>query len=186
MRKRILIVSVLATMALLFLGAAEPAKNVINESIDSKIRVEHWMTIPFSESIENQIEVEDWMSAPFIMYDSPRVLTGKDYVVYGSEELYAFNGNTYEVLNVEYANEKDIKIAVHEKSYIVLDENYIIFYESSKHGFGIRKILFKNPTAAAALDAEKYQQQTILSPDKKIDKLTAIGLIVDYFPKLKI
>ena len=74
MKKRILIVSILVAIALIFLSAINTAENsVIVEPVESiefvepEIEFEPWMAEPMNQFVEEPIELEDWMCKPFII-----------------------------------------------------------------------------------------------------------------------
>ena len=129
------------------------------------------------------------LTSVFASHDSPILLsgttiTGINYIVYHSEEIYHFNGNVYDIYMIDYEGLENAKLAVLDKSYIVLGENFTIFYESTRNGFGVRKIFFQNPLIKEKFNSEEYQKQTILNDNKRIGTKNAIGLVVSYFPKL--
>jgi hypothetical protein len=66
MKKRILIVTLIALAGILFLSTANPNPNRHSHRIyEERIEVEAWMTKPFVETIEEPLELEDWMTKPF-------------------------------------------------------------------------------------------------------------------------
>jgi hypothetical protein len=113
-----------------------------------------------------------------------------DYVVTGTDDVYHFQGQEYNVYNVYYDNPKhNMKIAVLEgencRSYIAFTDNYWFQYNCTKEGFGVRKAMFTSPAIRDGFDAEQYQDQTVLVKQRKIEKDVAVGLIAAYLPKLQ-
>ena len=109
-----------------------------------------------------------------------------DYVVTNTENVYHYQGKEYEVYKVMYDDPTfNMNIGVNGKEYIAYNEDFIFFYECTKKGFGVRKVLFSNPTTRSEYDAKKFSNQTILCADKKINTEKAIGIIAVFVPKLK-
>ena len=109
-----------------------------------------------------------------------------DYVVTNTETVYHYQGKEYEVYKVMYDDPTaNLNIAVNGKEYIAYNDDVIFFYECTKKGFGVRKVLFNNPTARDKYDAKKFSMQTILCKEKKINDEKAIGIIAAFVPKLK-
>lgn len=113
-----------------------------------------------------------------------------DYVVSGTDDVYHFQGQEFDVYNVYYDNPShNMKIAVLDegscKSYIAFTDGYWFMYNCTKEGFGVRKSLFNSPTIRDGFDAREYQHQSVLVKTRKIEKDQAIGLIAAYLPKLQ-
>jgi len=113
-----------------------------------------------------------------------------DFVVTGTDDVYHFQGDVYNVYNVYYDNpQHNMKIAVLEegdcKSYIAYTNNYWFRYNCTRDGFGVRKAMFTSAVIRDGFDAKEYHDQTILVKTRKIEKDQAIGLISAYLPKLQ-
>ena len=113
-----------------------------------------------------------------------------DYVVTGTDAVYHFQGEEYNVYNVYYDDPShNMKIAVLEegdcKSYIAYANGYWFMYNCTKDGFGVRKSMFNSATIRDGFDAREFHDQTILVKDRKIEKDQAVGLIASYLPKLQ-
>ena len=113
-----------------------------------------------------------------------------DFVVTGTDDVYHFQGDEYNVYNVYYDNPKhNMKIAVLEeencRSYIAFTNNYWFRYNCTKDGFGVRKAMFNSPSIRDGFNADEYQDQTVLVKTRKIEKDQAVGLIAAYLPKLQ-
>jgi len=113
-----------------------------------------------------------------------------NYVVAGTDDVYHYMGEEYIVYNVYYDNPRhNMKIAVLDKknckSYIAFAENYWFKYDCTREGFGVRKVMFRNPTVKDDFDAQEFHNQSILVKKRRIEKDQAIGLIAAYLPKLQ-
>jgi hypothetical protein len=113
-----------------------------------------------------------------------------DFVVTGTDAVYHFQGEEYNVYNVYYDDPShNMKIAVLDegdcKSYIAYANGYWFMYNCTKEGFGVRKSMFKSASIRDSFDAEEFHDQTILVKDRKIEKDQAVGLIASYLPKLQ-
>ena len=113
-----------------------------------------------------------------------------DYVVQTTSDLFQFQGQEYEVYRVYYDDpEMNLKIAVNTDgkctSFIAFNEDFMLFYNCNKNGFGVRKVLFSNPWAKEQFDANQFHDQTVLMKKKHVDKKQAVGLIASYVPQLK-
>jgi len=109
-----------------------------------------------------------------------------EYVIVDTEDIYYFMGKEYDVFTVMYDEPAaNMKIGVNGKEYIAYNEDFIFFYECSRKGFGVRKVLFNNSEVRDLYDEKEFSKQTILCPKKKIEDLTALGIIAVYVPKLK-
>jgi len=113
-----------------------------------------------------------------------------DYVVTGTDDVYHFQGEEYNVFNVYYDDPShNMKIAVLDedncKSYIAYANGYWFMYNCTKDGFGVRKSMFKSANIRDGFDANAFHDQTILVKSKKIEKDQAVGLIAAYLPKLQ-
>ena len=114
-----------------------------------------------------------------------------DYVVQTTNDLFHYQGRSYEVLNVFYEDpEMNMKIAVNTEgkctSFVAFNGEFMFFYNCNKNGFGVRKVMFSNPWAKDAFDAQRYHDQSVLLKEKKIEKKQAVGLIASYVPQLKV
>ena len=112
------------------------------------------------------------------------------FVVTGTDDVYHFMGEEYTVYNVYYDNPRhNMKIAVldnqNSNTFIAYTGNYWFKYNCTKEGFGVRKVMFNNPTVRDNFDAQEFHDQTILVKKRKIEKDQAIGLIAAYMPKLQ-
>ncbi len=114
-----------------------------------------------------------------------------DYVVTGTDDVYHFQGQEFEVYNVYYDNPAhNMKIAVLDtddcKTYIAYnDEGFWFKYDCTKEGFGVRKSMFTSPSVRDEFDAKEYRDQTVLVKKRHIEKDQAVGLIAAYLPKLQ-
>ncbi len=116
--------------------------------------------------------------------------TAGDFVVTGTDDVYHFQGEEYQVYNVYYDDPShNMKIAVLDegncKSYIAYTNGYWFMYNCTKEGFGVRKSLFQSATIRDGFDAREFHDQTILVKSRKIEKDQAVGLIASYLPKLQ-
>jgi len=113
-----------------------------------------------------------------------------DYVVTGTDDVYHFQGDEFQVYNVYYDNPShNMKIAVLDegdcKSYIAYTDGYWFMYNCTKEGFGVRKAMFTSAAVRDGFDARQYSNQTVLVKKKKIERDQAVGLIAAYLPKLQ-
>lgn len=113
-----------------------------------------------------------------------------DYVVTGTDDVYHFQGEEFQVYNVYYDNPThNMKIAVLDegdcKSYIAFTDGYWFMYNCTKEGFGVRKAMFNSAAVRDGFDARQYSNQTVLVKKKKIERDQAVGLIAAYLPKLQ-
>ncbi len=113
-----------------------------------------------------------------------------DYVVQTTSDMFHFQGKEYEVYRVYYDDpDMNMKIAVNTEgkctSFVAFTTEYMFFYNCNKHGFGVRKVMFSNPWAKDAFDAQQFHDQTVLMKEHKIEKKQAVGLIASYVPQLK-
>lgn len=113
-----------------------------------------------------------------------------DFVVTGTDDVYHFQGEEFQVYNVYYDNPShNMKIAVLDegdcKSYIAFTDGYWFMYNCTKEGFGVRKAMFTSALVRDGFDARQYSNQTILVKKKNIERDQAVGLIAAYLPKLQ-
>jgi len=113
-----------------------------------------------------------------------------DYVVTGTDDVYHFQGDEFQVYNVYYDNPShNMKIAVLDegdcKSYIAFTDGYWFMYNCTKEGFGVRKAMFNSATIRDGFDARQYSNQTVLVKKRNIERDQAVGLIAAYLPKLQ-
>ena len=114
-----------------------------------------------------------------------------DYVVTGTDDVYHYQGQEFEVYNVYYDNPAhNMKIAVLDnnecKTYIAYnDQGFWFKYDCTKEGFGVRKSMFTSPSIRDEFDAKEYRDQTVLVKKRSIEKDQAVGLIAAYLPKLQ-
>jgi len=114
-----------------------------------------------------------------------------DYVVQTTSDIFHFQGREYEVYKVYYDDpEMNMRIAVNDdggkcKSFIAYTNEYIFFYNCNKYGFGVRKVMFSNPYTMDEFNPDKYQEQSVLLNQRKIEKKLAVGLIASYLPRMK-
>jgi len=163
------------TKLLLVLGIVLFSLNVnAHEPMNNeKSGVETWMTVPFHTNIAGVVS-------------SGNTMEYGNYVILDTEEIYYFQGEEYEVFDILYDNPQgNMKIAVDGKKYIAYTDEFLAFYECTRHGFGVRRILFNNPTIRDQYNQNAFSQQTILCSAKKIENIEALGLIAVYIPKLK-
>jgi len=113
-----------------------------------------------------------------------------DFVIRTTSDVFHFQGEEYEVYKVYYDDPSmNLKIAVNKegkcKSFIAYTADYLMFYNCTKDGFGVRKVMFTSPDAKESFDPEAYKDQMILSKKRKIEKKRAIGLIAAFLPGMK-
>lgn len=113
-----------------------------------------------------------------------------NFVVRTTNDIFHFQGREYEVYKVYYDNPAmNLKIAVNAagkcKSFIAYTKDYTMFYDCTKNGFGVRKVMFSNPQAHEAFNPEKYQEQTILRSKRRIEKKQAVELIACFLPGMQ-
>lgn len=113
-----------------------------------------------------------------------------DFVVTGTDDIYHFQGQEFEVFNVYYDNpQHNMKIAVLEgencKTFLAYTNGYWFKYNCTKEGFGVRKAMFNSPSVRDDFDHIEYREQSILVKTRKIEKDQAVGLIATYLPKLQ-
>lgn len=113
-----------------------------------------------------------------------------NFVVRTTNDVFHFQGREYEVYKVFYDNPAmNLKIAVNTngkcKSFIAYTKEYTMFYDCTKNGFGVRKVMFSNPEAHKTFDHEKYHDQTILSSKRRIEKKQAVELIACFLPGMQ-
>lgn len=110
-----------------------------------------------------------------------------DFVVRTTNDVFHYQGNTYEVYKVYYDDPaENMKIAVNTdgkcKSFIAYTKDYTLFYQCNKNGFGVRKVMFSNPVAHKDFDPQCFQEQTVLKKQRKIEKKEAVELIAAFLP----
>ena len=113
-----------------------------------------------------------------------------EYVVQTTNDLFQYQGRDYEVFRVYYDDpEMNMKIAVNTDgkctSFIAFNEDFMLFYNCNKNGFGVRKVLFSNPWVKEQFNAQQFHDQTVLMKKKSVDKKQAVTLIASYVPQLK-
>ncbi len=113
-----------------------------------------------------------------------------NYVVQTTNDVYHFQGNTYEVYKVYYDDPSmNVNIAVNNgekcKSFIAFTRDYTIFYDCTKDGFGARRIMFASPDAKKSFDCEEFQKQTVLRKQRKIEKKDAVTTIATFLPGMQ-
>jgi len=113
-----------------------------------------------------------------------------DFVVTGTDDVYHFQGQEFEVFNVYYDNpQHNMKIAVLEgencKTFLAYTNGYWFKYNCTKEGFGVRKAMFNSPSVRDDFDHIEYREQSVLVKTRKIEKDQAVGLIATYLPKLQ-
>ena len=113
-----------------------------------------------------------------------------EYVVQSTGDLFQFQGVDYEVYKVYYDDpEMNMKIAVNQEgkctSFVAFNGEFMFFYNCTKQGFGVRKVMFSNPWTKDQFSASEYHDQTVLLKERKIEKKQAVGLIASYVPQLK-
>lgn len=113
-----------------------------------------------------------------------------DFVVQTSTDMFYFQGREYEVFRVYYDDpDMNMKIAVNMEgkctSFVAFNGEFMFFYNCNKSGFGVRKVLFSNPWAKDAFDAQKFHDQSVLMKKRSVDKKQAVGLIASYVPQMK-
>ncbi len=113
-----------------------------------------------------------------------------DYVVQTTSDMFHFQGHKYEVFRVYYDDpEMNMKIAVNLEgkctSFVAFNGEFMFFYNCSKQGFGVRKVMFSNPWAKDAFDAQQFHDQSILMKEKQVEKKEAVGIIASYVPLMR-
>ena len=112
-----------------------------------------------------------------------------DYVVLNTEEVYYFNGNTYDVYLVQYENlNDDLKIAVHTgndcNSFIASNGQFTFFYSCDENGFGIRKVMFCHPQVQESFSPEQFRCQSVLCKKRRIERPIAVETLACFVPQL--
>jgi hypothetical protein len=112
-----------------------------------------------------------------------------DYVVLNTEELYYYNGNTYDVYLVQYENlNSDLKIAVHTgkecNSFIATNGKFTFFYSCDENGFGIRRVMFNNPLVKESFSPEQFHCQSVICKKRRINRPTAVETVACFVPQL--
>lgn len=113
-----------------------------------------------------------------------------EFVVRVTDDVFHYQGQEYEVYKVFYEDPAmNMKIAVNKdgkcKSFIAYTTDYIMFYDCTRQGFGVRKVMFNNPEVHNQFDHKEYQGQTVLSKKKKIEKKHAVELIAAFLPGMQ-
>ena len=140
-----------------------------------------------------------FLSAAFVLGDGETTevfLTGTsnssagEFVVQSTNDMFHYQGKEYDVYKVYYDDpEMNMKIAVNNEgkctSFVAFNGEFMFFYNCNKHGFGVRKVMFSNPWAKDAFDAQQFHDQTVLMKERKVEKKQAVGLIAAYVPQLK-
>ena len=113
-----------------------------------------------------------------------------DYVVRATNDVYHFQGEEYEVYKVYYDDPSmNMNIAVKKgrkcQSFIAYTNDYTVFYDCNKNGFGARKIMFASPDIRNKFDCVQYQKQTVLREQNKIEKKEAVDLIAAFLPGMQ-
>ncbi len=113
-----------------------------------------------------------------------------DFVVRTTNDIFYFQGAEYDVYKVYYDDPSmNMKIAVNKEgkcnSFIAYTNEYTLFYDCNKYGFGVRKVMFSNPEAHKHFDHNEYKKQTVLRKERKIEKKEAVELIAAFLPGLQ-
>jgi hypothetical protein len=113
-----------------------------------------------------------------------------EFVVRATDDVFHYQGQEYEVYKVFYEDPAmNMKIAVNNdgkcKSFIAYTSEYIMFYDCTRQGFGVRKVMFNNPEVHKYFSHEEYQDQTVLSKNKRIEKKHAVDLIAAFLPGMQ-
>lgn len=113
-----------------------------------------------------------------------------DYTINTSDELYHFQGEIYNVYQVNYQNSSmDVKIAVSnnkkENVFVAYGESYTIFYDCGKEGFGAKRVLFANPQAQLEFNPNILMKQFVLLKKHKVKDIEAIQLIAASLPSAR-
>ena len=113
-----------------------------------------------------------------------------DYVVTGTDDVYHYQGQVFNVYNVYYDDPShNMKIAVSNDencdSFIAYSGGYWFMYNCTREGFGVRKAMFNSPTIRDGFDSDEYHDQTVLVKTRKIEQDQAVGLIAAYLPRLQ-
>jgi len=180
--KKITIIISLLVISLFTYSSIKAEGDVVNNVTESII-------------IEEEIMVEPWMTTPFMEKDNGITIPIQgmtntkfgDYVIVPTEDVYHYNSVVYDVYNVYYDDPSmNLKIAVKNDTFIAYTSDYILFYECTKQGFGVRKVMFNNGDARDMLSPKKYRSQTILCKGRNIEMEKALGLIAVYVPQLMV
>ncbi len=113
-----------------------------------------------------------------------------DFVVRTTNDVFHYQGMEYEVYKVYYDDPTmNLKIAVNTdgkcKSFIAYTDQYTLFYNCNKYGFGVRKVMFCSPAVQKHFDHLKFQEQSVLRKERKIEKKDAIELIAAFLPDMQ-
>jgi hypothetical protein len=112
-----------------------------------------------------------------------------EFVVLNSDDIYYFDGLVYEVYEVRYEDHsKDMFIAVHTgadcNSFIAYNGEFTFFYSCDENGFGIRKVMFNNPSVHETFSPEKFRCQSVLCKKRKTERRLAIETVATFVPDL--
>ena len=112
-----------------------------------------------------------------------------DYVVLNTDQLYYYNGHTYDVYLVQYENLKsDLKIAVHTgddcNSFIASNGQFTFFYSCDENGFGLRKVMFRNPQVKEYFSPEQFRCQSVLCKKRRVSRPMAVETVACFVPQL--
>ncbi len=111
------------------------------------------------------------------------------FVVLNTEDVYYFNGNCYDVYEVQYEDHsRDMRIAVYTgrdcNSFIAYNGRFTFFYSCDEEGFGIRKVMFSDPGIQQAFSPEKFRCQSVLCKKRKAERKPAIETVATFVPDL--
>lgn len=112
-----------------------------------------------------------------------------DYVVLNTEEVYYYNGNSYDVYLVQYEKlYSDFKIAVHTgdncNSFIATNGEFTFFYSCDENGFGIRRVMFRNPQVQEYFSPEQFRCQSVLCRKRRVNRPMAVETVACFVPQL--
>lgn len=152
-------------------------------------RIKRWMALSILLCLPASLVWADGESTEVYLSGTTNSAAG-DFVVQTTEEMFHFQGNSYDVFKVYYDNpEMNMEIAVNNEgrctSFVAYNGEFLFFYTCNKYGFGVRKVMFSNPWVKDGFDARQFHDQSVLLKQKKVEKKQAVGLIAAYVPQMK-
>lgn len=152
-------------------------------------RIKRWMAFTILLCLPSALVWADGESTEVYLSGTTNSAAG-DFVVQTTEEMFHFQGSSYEVFKVYYDNpEMNMKIAVNNEgrctSFVAYNGEFLFFYNCNKYGFGVRKVMFSNPWVKDGFDARQFHDQSVLLKEKRVEKKQAVGLIAAYVPQMK-
>jgi hypothetical protein len=112
------------------------------------------------------------------------------YWILETNETFHFQGEEYRVYKVKYDNsEMDVRIAVNQEldcnRYIAYTKDYTIFYDCSKEGFGVKRVMFAKRDSHLSFNPNVYLDQAVLTKKRRIQEDVALSLIAATLPAMR-